>query len=288
MTDVNGRTRILGIFGDPVGHSLSPLMQNAALAEAGIDAVYVPFHVTPENLPRAVEGLRAMQVWGVNVTVPHKEAICELLDELDPDARLIGAVNTVVSRDGRLTGYNTDGRGLVASLNEDLGFDPAGRRALLLGAGGTTRSVAVALSRAGAAEIIIANRTRKRAADLVAALATACKGTSFAITGTGTQELAAAVAVCDLVVNTTSIGLQGDDYPGFPWQDVSADTFIYDIVYHRDGTPWLRHARETGCRCADGLGMLAAQGELAFEIWTGRVPPSGVMKCRLLAAVAGR
>ncbi|WP_139800749.1 shikimate dehydrogenase [Geothermobacter hydrogeniphilus] len=286
MGGLTGKTRVLGIFGDPVTHSLSPAMQNAALRQAGIDAIYVPFHVTPEQLPRAVEGMRALRIWGVNVTIPHKEAICPLLDEVDADAALIGAVNTVVLRDGRLVGCNTDGDGLVASLQTDLQFDPRGRRILLLGAGGTSRSVAVALARAGAERITIANRTRSRARQLAADFTTVLPGTSFATIGLEGSELAVAVAECDLVVNSTSIGLQGEAFAGFPWQCLSAETRCYDIVYRRGGTPWLLRAERQGCRCADGLGMLAAQGELAFRIWTGQSPPSGVMKCRLLAEVA--
>ncbi|HKK00683.1 MAG TPA: shikimate dehydrogenase, partial [Desulfuromonadales bacterium] len=125
---VSGTTRILGIFGDPVRHSLSPAMQNAALEEAGIDAVYMPFHVRPVDLPTAVAALRALQVWGVNVTIPHKETIVPHLDALDEQARLIGAVNTIVNRDGCLTGYNTDGPGVIRSLQEDFDFIPNGRR----------------------------------------------------------------------------------------------------------------------------------------------------------------
>jgi len=277
---------VLGIFGDPVGHSLSPLMQNAALGEAGIDAIYVPFHVTPEQLPQAVSGLRAMQVRGINVTIPHKEAICPLLDELNEDAALIGAVNTVVLRQGRLIGYNTDGGGLVASLQEEIAFSPAGKQVLLLGAGGATRAAAVALARAGAQSIVFANRTRERADELVADFSGKLPGTAFAVTETGVTQLAAAVASSDLVVNTTSIGLHGDDYPQFPWTAVAPGTCFYDIVYRQGSTPWLTRARELGHPAADGLGMLAAQGELAYSIWIGQAPPSGVMKCRLLATVA--
>nr|NIQ92778.1 shikimate dehydrogenase [Desulfuromonadales bacterium]NIR33899.1 shikimate dehydrogenase [Desulfuromonadales bacterium]NIS39189.1 shikimate dehydrogenase [Desulfuromonadales bacterium] len=122
--NISGASRVLGIFGDPVGHSLSPVIQNAALEEAGIDAVYVPFHVLPGELENAVTSLRALNIGGVNVTVPHKEAVCAYLDEIDPEARQIGAVNTIVNRSGVLVGYNTDGRGFLKSLEEDLGFDP--------------------------------------------------------------------------------------------------------------------------------------------------------------------
>lgn len=286
MTVLSGKTRILGIFGDPVGHSLSPVMQNAALQAAGIDAVYVPFHVLPEQLPAAVAALRALQIRGINATIPHKEAICPLLDELDTDAALIGAVNTVVNQDGRLIGYNTDGAGLVASLKQDLDFDPVRKDILVLGAGGAARAAIVALARQGCRRVIIANRTLERAHRLADTFQEKLTGTTFAVISTAETEMKNAVESCDLILNTTSIGLQGDAFDSFPWNAVSSVKSCYDMVYCRGGTPFVIRATECGALAANGLGMLAAQGELAFQLWTGQAPPSGVMKCRLLAEVA--
>lgn len=283
---LSGRTQILGIFGDPVEHSLSPVMQNAALKEAGIDAVYVPFHVVPEQLPAAVASLRSLQIRGVNATIPHKETICSLLDDLDEDAALIGAVNTVVNQDGRLIGYNTDGAGLVASLKADLDFDPVQKSVLVLGAGGAARAAIVSLLRQGCRHVTIANRTPERARQLVYTFQDKFKGTTLAVAGVTSAELTTAVAACDLVLNTTSIGLQGEAFSDFPWGAVSSKSCFYDMVYRRGGTPFVARAKESGARAVNGLGMLAAQGELAFELWTGQPPPSGVMKCRLLAEVA--
>ncbi len=283
---ISGSTKILGIFGDPIAHSLSPVMQNAALQQAGIPAVYIPFHVLPAQLPAAVESLRALQIWGVNVTIPHKEAVAGMLDELDPDARLIGAVNTIVNRDGKLVGYNTDAPGFLRSACEDLPIDPQGKRVLVLGAGGAARAALVALGRAGAQWLGLANRTRSRAQALVDEFSGILLGTSFASFGFDAESLSVAATDVDLVVNTTSIGLKGEVFDDFPWGSLSPDVAIYDMVYAPGGTPLMRKARERGHRAADGLGMLAAQGEEGFFLWTGQRPPSGVMKNRLLTELA--
>ena len=250
---IGGATRILGIFGDPVSHSLSPAMQNAALEEAGIDAVYVPFHVRPSDLPAAVAALRALHVWGVNVTIPHKEAICSHLDELDEEARLIGAVNTVVNFEGRLVGYNTDGVGLLRSLEED--FPGAGAR-----------------------WIGVANRTESRARQLVGALAPSFEGTSFAYVFLAPAALSELLPAVDLVINTSAVGLHGESFPEFPWAALKESVPVYDMVYAPAGTPLLQTAAARGHRVADGRGMLAAQGEEAFFLWSGRRPRAGLMR----------
>lgn len=283
MIELSGTTRILGIFGDPVAHSLSPAMQNEALARAGIDAVYVPFHVRPESLPQAVTSLRALEILGVNVTIPHKESVLAYLDEIDPTACTIGAVNTIVNRNGHLVGYNTDGVGLLRSLEEDLGFVPDGRRVLLLGAGGACRAALASLIRAGADWVGIANRTRSRASDLAKEFSEMGAGTSLATFGLDPGELSIPLGRVDLVINTSAVGLKGEAFDEFPWEALVAGASIYDMVYASEPTPFLAKARSRGHRTADGLGMLAAQGEEAFFLWTGIRPPSGVMKRRILA-----
>lgn len=282
-----GTTRVLGIFGDPVHHSLSPLMQNHALSLLGIDAVYLPFHVRPEQLGAAVAGLRALNLLGVNVTVPHKEAVCAHLDELDPAARRIGAVNTIVHRDGRLIGYNTDAPGFLRSLQEDLDFQPLGRAILLLGAGGACRAALVALAQAGAARIQVANRHPHRAARLVAELGQNFGGTTFAHCSLEPAALGRALEGVDLVVNTSAVGLKGESFAGFPWAAVPANAALYDMVYGPGLTPWLSEGQVRGFPVAGGLGMLAGQGEEAFFLWTGQHPPFGAMRARLLAAAGG-
>ena len=279
---IRGTTRLLGIFGDPVAHSLSPLMQNAALAACGIDAVYAPFRVPAQELAPAVAAVRALNFWGVNVTVPHKEAVCAHLDRLDPLAARIGAVNTIVHHDGVLEGFNTDAAGFLGALREDLQFDPAGKRILLLGAGGACRAAVAALGSAGAAWIGIANRHPERGAELVRNFRPTMPGTSLASLNLEAAHLQDLFPQIDLLVNTTSVGLCGETFAGMPWPFLNPAAAVFDMVYGPEETPLVRAAREGGHRAADGVGMLAAQGEEAFRLWTGTAPPPGLMKSRLL------
>jgi shikimate dehydrogenase len=278
---LRGTTRILGIFGDPVAHSLSPLMQNAALQQTGIDAVYVPFHVKAAALGEAVGAIRFLDIWGVNVTVPHKEAVCAFLDEVDASARLIGAVNTIVNRDGCLVGYNTDASGFLRSLGEDLQFIARGKQVLLLGAGGACRAALVALCQAGASRIAVANRTLPRAEGLVGEFADTFGETRLESFGLDPEQLQVAAREVDLVVNTSAVGLKGESFTGLPLGDLNTGALVYDMVYAPGATPLIREAARKGLRAAGGLGMLAGQGEEAFFIWTGRKPPSGLMKAIL-------
>lgn len=278
---LTGKTRVLGIFGDPVSHSMSPLMQNAALAEAGIDAVYVPFHVVPNQLNEAVSAIRTLGLWGVNVTVPHKESILEMLDEVAPQARLVGAVNTVVNQGGRLIGYNTDAQGFLQSLMTDLGVSPEGKKVLLIGAGGACRAAIVALGGTGVQSLTIANRTIARASRLVEEFRVVYPGTDFAYCSLGDVGLDVLDGI-DLVVNTSSMGLKGELIPDFPWSALPAKVPVYDMIYGRQETPFLSEANSRGHRVANGLGMLVAQGEAAFVLWTGQTPPSGVMAASIL------
>jgi shikimate dehydrogenase len=195
-------------------------------------------------------------------------------------------VNTIVNRGGVLTGYNTDAPGLLRSLAKDLQFDPAGRRILLLGAGGACRAALVALGRAGAAWIGIANRTRSRAEALVGEFGDVFRGTALASFDLDPVQLSDVVPQVDLLVNTSAVGLKGESFAGFPWIDVAPGALVYDMVYAKGGTPFLQAARARGHRSADGLGMLAAQGEEAFFLWTGQRPSDGVMMARLQAECA--
>lgn len=275
---VTGKSTVTGIIGHPVSHSLSPLMHNAAFAALGLDWVYVPFPVAPQDLPRAVAGLRALGVAGFNVTIPHKVAILPLLDRVSPEAQLIGAVNTVALKDGELTGFNTDGTGLVAALAAKLGFLAAGRSVLVLGAGGAARSALVALAGAGAARIELANRSAAKGEALIDSLAGRLPGTALAAHPLERLADAGLVSGFDLVVNTTSVGMAGDAVPGLELARFRPGCAVYDMVYAPPVTPLLSRARELGLPAANGLGMLVAQGEAAFELWTGVRPPEGCME----------
>ena len=275
---LTGRTQVLGIFGDPVEHSLSPRMQNAAIQAGNLDAVYVPFRVTEAQLCDAVRGVRAMMMRGVNLTIPHKEAVCSLVDELDEQARLTGAVNTIVNDNGRLKGYNTDGNGLLKALKQELGIEVPGLRVMLLGAGGACRAALVALCRSGAAWVGIANRTDERSRSLITEFAEQFKGTTLASFPLSTALSAACPEPVDLLVNTSAVGLKGEAF-GFPVTGcVRPGGSVYDMVYMAETTPLVRQARRAGLAAADGLGMLAGQGEIAFELWFGTPPQKAVMR----------
>jgi len=275
---LTGKTQVLGIFGDPVQHSLSPRMQNAAIQADNLDAVYVPFRVTTTQLCDAISGVRAMGLRGVNLTIPHKEAACDLVDELDAHAQLTGAVNTIVNTSGRLKGYNTDGHGLLKALKQELGVEIAGRRIMLLGAGGACRAAVVSLCHSGAAWIGLANRTRERSQSLIADLAIHFKGTTFAEFPLSASMLDVCPEPVDLLVNTSAVGLKGEAFD-FPVTGcVRPGGSVYDMVYAAGPTPLVEASRQAGLPAADGLGMLAGQGEVAFELWFGMAPKTDVMR----------
>ena len=270
---ISGTTRLLGIIGDPVHHSRSPEMQNRAVAEAGLDYVYVPLPVSPQRLSQGVAGLRALGIHGFNVTIPHKVAVLPLLDRLSPEAEAIGAVNTVHNENGCLVGYNTDGVGLVASLREELGFDPQGANLVVIGAGGAARAAIYALCAAGAQRLLVVNRSAERARELVRRY-----GKLFPRVRLEFREtLPSMLEDTDLLLNTTSVGMDGVSLSADP-AALGENAVVYDMIYAPPESPLLAAARWRGLRCANGLGMLAAQGERAFTLWTGVTPLRGLMK----------
>lgn len=271
----------------PAGHSLSPAMHDAAFRELGIAARYEAREVPPEGLAAAVAELRAPEVLGANVTVPHKEAVLALLDGLEPEAAAIGAVNTIVRADGGLRGANTDGAGFLRALREDAGFDPAGAVVLLLGAGGAARAVAHALLGAGAARVGLHNRTPERAAALAAAFAE--RGELRVL---GPEELAEGLERADLLVNTTSVGMarggRDPDVSPLPAGLLPRRALVVDLVYRPARTRLLRETEAAGLPTQNGLPMLVYQGAEAFERWTGRAAPVAVMRAAAEAALRGR
>ena len=275
---LTGKTQIVGIFGDPVEHSLSPLMQNAAIQAQGIDAVYVPFRVTSAQLCDAINGIRALNIRGVNLTIPHKEAACDLVDELDEQASLIGAINTIVNTGGRLKGYNTDGVGLLKALKQALDVDVAGKDVLLLGAGGACRAALVALCQAGVRSVGIANRTRERSQSLIKEFVPRFKGTAFAEYELSPTLCEAALKPVDLLINTSAVGLNGEGFGFEITKCLKKDGAVYDMVYASAPTPLAGEATGCGYVFADGLAMLAGQGEAAFELWFGTAPQKAIMR----------
>lgn len=281
--NITGKTRITGIIGWPVAHSLSPPMHNAAFKALGLDFAYVPFPVAPERLAAGVAGLAALGVAGFSVTIPHKVAILPLLDRVTPEAELIGAVNTVQVEEGRLTGYNTDGIGLLSALSSKLGFLPEGRNVLVLGAGGAARSAVASLGLARAGRVEVANRSPEAGRALAEAMRERLPWTAFASQPIDRVADRGYLASFDLVVNTTSVGMAGDGFAGLDLAALKPGACVYDMVYAPPVTPFLAQAEALGVPWANGLGMLAAQGEAAFRIWTGVAPPEGCME-RALAA----
>ncbi|HEY8347601.1 MAG TPA: shikimate dehydrogenase [Symbiobacteriaceae bacterium] len=270
---------LLGVIGWPVGHSLSPVMHNAAFRAEGMDCHYVAFAVPPADLAAALAGIRALGIHGVNVTIPHKEAVIPLLDEVAPSARQMGAVNTIANREGRLVGYNTDGWGFISSL-EEAGVKPAGMRAVVLGAGGAARAVAVHLALSGVSRLTISNRTAERAERLAALVRDLVPGTEAEAVASGSEEEAAVLAEADLVVNCTPLGMHPDgvDLTPLPRIDLlPPGAVVYDTVYRPRETRLLREARQRGLRTISGVGMLVHQGACAWEYWFGRRGPVSVM-----------
>jgi len=265
--DISGTTRVIAIFGHPVSHSLSPAMHNSAFREMGLDYCYIALDVLPSELRAAIEGVRAMDIAGLNITVPHKEAVMPMLDKVDPEASFIGAVNTIVNRSGKLIGYNTDGRGFMRSLEEE-SVDVAGKRVLLVGAGGAARAISWYLAESGS-DLSIYNRTTERAELLVGDLAINFKNVR---TAEGLEELGEA----DIVINSTSLGLKPEDALPFEPSALKQDAIVVDLIY-RD-TPLILEARKSGHKAINGLGMLLWQGVLASELWTGHAPPHEHMK----------
>ena len=274
------------VLGHPVVQSVSPAMHNAALAQMGLDGVYVAFDVTPEGLADAVRGLQALGIGGINCTIPHKEALLPLMDELSEEAAFIGAVNTIVFSEGRRIGHNTDAPGFLASLRAE-GADPAGKEVLVLGAGGSARAVVVALARSGA-RVTVANRTVERAEELASQLNAKFHANAVRAVELRAEVLGPTVAGADIIVNTTSLGMNphSEGMPELPVDRIRPDAFVYDLIYNPLETRLLREARQRGARGAHGAGMLARQGALALELWTGRPAPAELMEQVILGALA--
>ncbi|MGQ9499298.1 MAG: shikimate dehydrogenase [Dissulfurimicrobium sp.] len=266
----DAKTSLFGIIGHPTVHSLSPAMHNAAFRALGLNAVYLAFDVT--DLDAALAGIRGLDIKGVSVTIPHKEAVLRFLDEIDPVAHRIGAVNTIVNRSGRLFGMNTDYIGALSAIEEVIPV--RGRKVLVLGAGGAARAVCAGLADRGAA-VHVANRTPERAKALAEA---------FDLTWSGFERLKDIEA--DILINTTSIGMY-PDYNETPIEKGLLMSFevVMDIVYSPLKTRLLKEAGDAGCKTINGLKMLLYQAEAQFELWTGQKAPRDAMKEALNTAL---
>lgn len=273
---ITGKTQNLGVIGWPIAHSLSPVLQNAAIAKAGIDYNYTALPVEQEKLAEAVAGLKALHYRGWNVTIPYKTAIMPLLDEIDEDARIIGAVNTVVNDEGRLRGFNTDCLGFMGALVKRQ-VTIKDEKAVLLGAGGAARAVIWGLVKAGAKEVVLGVRNPAKAESLAAEFSSYGRVT---VSYWESEEFTQVLADCALLVNTTPLGMtpKVDACPPVDWSKVKPSAVVYDIIYTPAETVFLRQAREHGHMIINGEEMLAGQGAAALQKWTGCEPDIEIMQ----------
>ena len=284
LPQITGKTKIVGVIGDPIKHSCSPQMHNAAFEQLSMDYVYVAFHVKAEALKAAIDGFKALNIVGINVTIPHKQGVIPLIDELSREAELIGAVNTLVFKEDKIEGHNTDARGFIATMKEEGVDAPKGKSVVVLGAGGSARAVVVSLALEGVKKISIANRTTSRAIQLASDIS---KKTGIEIHGMGLddKELPEAISESSLLVNTASSSLDLE-HPLLINEDwLHRQLVVYDIIYNPPETRLMKVAKEKGLKTVGGIGMLVHQGAIAFDLWTGQYPPVDTMRRALMDAL---
>ena len=282
---ISGKTKICGVIGDPVEHTMSPVMHNAAFKKLGLDYIYIPFRVRKEELAKAVEGISALNIRGLNVTIPHKVAIIPMLDGLDPLAEKIGAVNTVVNNDGDLRGYNTDADGFLQALLER-GVEPEGKNTVILGAGGASRAISYILAERDA-HLTILNRQLELdwAEELAWRISHDFEKEAKALE-LKEENLSMALERADILVNATSVGMSpNSEETPVPAHFLKADLIVFDIVYNPIRTMLLKEAEAASARTIGGTDMLAWQGALAFEKWTGQPAPLDLMRKEAIKAL---
>lgn len=274
---ITGKTRILGIIGWPVKHSLSPIMHNAAFEHLGLDFCYIPFAVKEDHVEKAIKGITALNISGLNVTIPHKESLIPFLSETSEEVKMIGAVNTIKIMDNRLIGYNTDGPGFIASLKE-AGINIKDHSLLILGAGGAAKAVVFQSVIEGAREIIISNRTVQKAITMKKQIEKHYPSAKIKTTGIGYDELKDIIDRVDIIVNATSVGLKSGDPSPIPKELINKRMFVCDLIYNPPETSLIKYAKASGCKFMNGVGMLLHQGVIAFKIFTGSEAPVEVMR----------
>lgn len=271
MPPISGTTRLAGVIGTPIRHSLSPAIFNAAFTATDLDWAYLAFDVAAGDAPRALDAMRVFDMGGLSVTMPHKDSVAASVDACTPEAAALRAVNCVVATGDGLLGENTDGPGFLDALRVESGFDPEGARTLVFGAGGAARAIVLALARAGASEVVVVNRTPARA-EAAAALAE----------GAGRVGRARDVAEVGLVVNATSVGMADGAMPFDP-ATLTSGQVVADVVYHPSPTPLVAASRARGLVAVDGVGMLVHQAGHAFRLWTGVDAPIAAMTAAVRA-----
>lgn len=276
---ITGKTKLFGLIGDPVEHTLSPFMHNAAFKYLNLDYVYVPFHVKKWQLEAAIEGARSLEIKGLNVTIPHKIEVMKYLDVIDPTADLIGAVNTI-KFDDEVRGYNTDGLGDVRAIEEKINVKD--KKIVILGAGGASRAIAFQIILKNASEVVIANRTNKKATELKNNLINKLNANVEAV-GLG-EELRKELNDADVLINTTPVGmyLNVNQKPLVTFDMMHEDLLVNEVIYNPLETGILREARKAGAIVVTGDKMLMYQGIESFKIWTGIEPPVEVFEQALV------
>jgi shikimate dehydrogenase len=279
----NYKEELTGVFGFPVAENPTCVIQQAAFDALGLQWRYLTIEVHPESLMPAIVGAKAMGFRGINLTIPHKVAVMPLLDAIADDARMIGAVNTVRREGDQFIGENTDGKGFLRGVREEAGVDPAGKRIVLLGAGGAARAIAVELALAGAAEIIVVNRSEERGMAMVGDLVARTRIQAVYAPWASTYRVSSDV---DILVNATSIGLypEVDAMPDVSLEDAAPHLLACDVIPNPPSTPFLRAAQARNLKILDGLSMLVYQGVIGFQMWTGESAPEAVMKDALRRA----
>jgi shikimate dehydrogenase len=278
--EITGETKLCGVIGDPIEHTMSPAIHNAAFIQMGLDYIYIPFHVREKELDKAIGGMRALNIRGLNVTLPHKVTIIPFLDELDSLAEKIGAVNTITNNSGVLKGSNTDASGFLQAL---LGksIEPKGKNVVILGAGGASRAISFILAERGA-HLVILNRRLERAEELAGRLSVSFDKEVRALELVG-DDLTQVLGEADILVNTTSVGMSPkiSETPVLS-KLLRSGLVVADIIYNPIKTRLLREAEEAGAKTIDGVDMFVWQGALAFELWTGVKAPVKVMRAEVI------
>lgn len=282
---IDGKTKIVGLFGYPVRHTLSPIFQNAAFMAKKLNYVYLPFEVAPEELGSAIRSLPALGISGVNITIPHKENVMQYLSGVSNEAMIMGAVNTVSVVDGRLIGYNTDGYGFVASLKKDLKTDLKGKKIMLLGAGGGARAIVSKALMEKVGKVYIGDVAEEKVVKLISDVKRVYPDAEVVPYYLKDDEVKGVLEEIEILINATPVGMKKDDPLLIKSEWLKKGLMVYDLIYNPFETKLLKTAKKRGCRCCNGLGMLLHQGAKSFEIWTGVKAPVEVMKRALQKAM---
>ena len=273
---IDGKTRVYGVFGYPVAHTLSPAMHNAGFRSLGLNCTYVAFEVNPKEIGKTLRALPLLGIKGVNLTIPHKELALSFLHTLSKEARLIGAVNTVIVEGKRLKGYNTDGIGFVKAIKKDLNFTPQGKRVLVLGAGGAARALSMQLALKGVSSLWFYDVRKAKMTRLVSDIKTHFPRCEVRAVKESVKKIA--LDGFDLLVNATPVGMKKNDPLLIDPGRFVSTIRVYDLVYNVGDTKLVRAAKKKGIKASSGLNMLLYQGAASFKLWTGRKAPLAVMK----------